>query len=311
MLGPRRAEGRVSVPWIAIIAIWRTLTNMAPPYDGSPMKDERLVIAQISDIHCGHAYFDGELLDDAIAEVNELKPDVVVVAGDLTSEGYAPQFRQAKKYLDRLMDLPMVVIPGNHDLMNVGFLHFRDAFGKSDGTLRIPFRGSESRFATVVAVNSSKPDLADGEIGHSKYDWIRRSFYEYPDDYRVFVLHHHLVSIPGTGRERNIVWDAGDVLALLAELDVNLVMSGHKHVPNVWQFGEMLLVNSGTASSHRVRGYTRPSYNVIEVDDERVRVMQCYPGMGEVVAANYQRNERRLRINPQLAGMFNRGAWNI
>ncbi len=278
------------------------------------MQGHHLTIAQISDIHCGHPMFDADLMEHAITEILDLSPDLVVVAGDLTSEGYAPQFRQAKRYLDRLSDLELVVIPGNHDLMNVGFLHFRDAFGKSDRVVRVPFTppdGEEpQRFATVVAVNSSKPDLADGEVGHIRYDWIRKSF-EWPDDYRVFVLHHHLVSVPGTGRERNIVWDAGDLLALLIELDVNLVLSGHKHVPNVWQFGEMLLINSGTASSHRVRGYTRPSYNVIEVTAERVRIVQRYPGLGEIVAASFARGDRDLKLNPQLAGMFNRGAWTV
>lgn len=257
--------------------------------------------------------FDAELMENAINEIVALEPDLVVMAGDLTSEGYAPQFRQAKRYLDRLDGLEMIVIPGNHDLMNVGFLHFRDAFGTSDSVIRVPFGTSEGhpqRFATVVAVNSSKPDLADGEVGHIRYDWIRES-YDSPDDYRIFVLHHHLVSVPGTGRERNIVWDAGDVLALLTELEVDLVLSGHKHVPNVWQFGQMLLVNSGTCSSHRVRGYTRPSYNVIEISDERVRIVQRYPGLGEIVAATYIAEDRRLTLNPQLAGMFNRGAWNI
>ena len=278
------------------------------------MKGHRLTIAQLSDIHCGHPLFDGDLLEHALDEILDLRPDLVVVAGDLTSEGYAPQFRQAKRYLDRLSSLEMVVIPGNHDLRNVGFLHFRDAFGKSDRVVRVPFRpprGEEaSEYTTVVAMNSSKPDLAEGEIGHTRYDWIRKS-YAWPDDYRVFVMHHHLVPVPGTGRERNIVWDAGDVLALLTELEVDLVLAGHKHVPNVWQFGEMLLINSGTASSHRVRGYTRPSYNVIEVDHERVRVVQRYPGLGEIVAATYLREERRLQLNPQLAGMFNRGAWKV
>ncbi|MDQ4123985.1 MAG: metallophosphoesterase [Actinomycetota bacterium] len=278
------------------------------------MRGHHLTIAQISDLHCGHPMFDAELLDHAIDEILELKPNLVAVVGDLTSEGYGPQFRQAKRYLDRLSHLEMLVIPGNHDLMNVGFLHFRDAFGKSDRVVRLPMTPPDAeapqRWATVVAVNSSKPDLAEGEVGHIRYDWIR-ACYEWPDDYRIFVLHHHLVSVPGTGRERNIVWDAGDVLALLTELDVSLVLAGHKHVPNVWQFGEMLLVNSGTASSHRVRGYTRPSYNVIEIDEERVRIVQRYPGMGEQVAATYSHAERRLRMNPQLEGMFNRGAWNV
>ncbi|MDQ4095248.1 MAG: metallophosphoesterase [Actinomycetota bacterium] len=277
------------------------------------MERHHLTIAQISDIHCGHPMFDGELLDHAITEILDLRPDLVVMAGDLTAEGYAPQFRQAKKYLDRLRELELVVIPGNHDLMNVGFLHFRDAFGKSDRVVRIPFGPGEddaADHATIVSVNSSKPDLAEGEIGHTKYDWIRKA-YAWEDDFRIFVLHHHLVPVPGTGRERNVVWDAGDVLALLTELRVNLVLCGHKHVPNVWQLGEMLLVNSGTASSHRVRGYTRPSYNVIEIDKDRVRIVHKYPGLGEIIAANYARGERRLTLNPQLAGMFNRGAWNV
>lgn len=272
-----------------------------------------LTIAQISDIHCGHPLFDAELMDHSIDEINALDADLVVVAGDLTSEGYAPQYRQAKRYIDRFRS-QTIVIPGNHDLMNVGFLHFRDAFGKSEGVSRVPFRSSNGstpeRYATVVAINSSKPDLAEGEVGHLRYDWIRQS-YEWPDDYRIFVLHHHLVSVPGTGRERNIVWDAGDVLALLTELEVNLVLCGHKHVPNVWQFGEMLLVSSGTATSHRVRGYTRPSYNVLEIDDGQVKIVQRYPGVGEIVAARYSRGDRKLDIHPQLAGMFNRGVWEV
>jgi 3',5'-cyclic-AMP phosphodiesterase len=274
----------------------------------------QLTIAQISDIHCGTPTFDRDLMDKALKEIVDLDPDLVVVAGDLTAEGYAPEFREAKKYLDRLAHLDMIVIPGNHDLMNVGFLHFRDAFGESDQLLRVPFRNKEGgdslRFASVVAINSAKPDLADGEVGYSHYDWIRSSF-QGPDDFRVFVLHHHLVSVPGTGRERNIVWDAGDVLALLSELKVDLVLCGHKHVPNVWQFGTTLLVNSGTATTHRVRGYTRPSYNVIDVYDDRVRVVQRYPGLGELVAANYYRDDRKLDLNPQLVGMFNRGSWNL
>ncbi|MDQ3986249.1 MAG: metallophosphoesterase [Actinomycetota bacterium] len=278
------------------------------------MKEHHLIIAQVSDIHCGHPMFDGQLMDHAVEEISELRPDLVVVAGDLTSEGYAPQFRQAKRYIDKLRDLEVLVIPGNHDLKNVGFLHFRDAFGNADRVVRVPFQQpdgiEEEDYATVVAINSSKPDLNEGEIGHTKYDWIRKG-YVWDEDYRIFVLHHHLVPVPGTGRERNIVWDAGDVLALLTELNVDLVLCGHKHVPNVWQLGDMILVNSGTASSHRVRGYTRPSYNVIEIYRDRVVIIQRYPGMGEVVAARFSREERRLKLNPQLSGMFNRGAWNV
>lgn len=278
------------------------------------MEGHQLTIAQISDLHCGHFLFDEQLMEHVLKEINDLSPRVVVVVGDLTSEGYVPEFLMAKRYLEQLSHLKMLVVPGNHDLQNVGFLHFRDSFGRSERLMRIPFHspdgGEPGMWATIVAINSAKPDLDEGEVGHTKYDWIREA-YKWSDDYRIFVLHHHLVPVPGTGRERNIVWDAGDVLALLSELEVDLVLCGHKHVPNVWQLGRMLVVNSGTATSHRLRGYTRPSYNVIEISQGRVRIVHRYPGLGEIVAASYERDEGRLSINPQLAGIFNRGAWNL
>ena len=64
----------------------------------------------------------------------------------------------------------------------------------------------------VAAVDSSRPDVNDGHVGRDRYSWIREQYTE-PDDIKIFVVHHHLVPIPGTGRERNIITDAGDLLA--------------------------------------------------------------------------------------------------
>ena len=47
-------------------------------------------IAQISDLHCGSPHFVPSLLERALVEVNDLKPDVVIVSGDLTATGCAP-----------------------------------------------------------------------------------------------------------------------------------------------------------------------------------------------------------------------------
>lgn len=272
------------------------------------------VIAQISDIHCGSIYFDQELLTAAVNEIQELGPDLVVVAGDLTEEGYAGQFQIAREALRPLQEeLTTVVIPGNHDARNVGYLHFADSFGKGetggklDRSLHLSRSGAPGMIS-VVAIDSSKPDLNEGEVGRERYEWIAEKF-SYTADYRIFVLHHHLVPVPGTGRERNIVWDAGDVLALLDSAQVNLVLAGHKHVPHVWVVGDMLIVNSGTASSYRLRGYTRPSYNVLHVTEEEVTVTLVYPGVGERRAAHFDRMSRVLDRHPELNGMFSRATW--
>ena len=277
------------------------------------MGREAFVIAQLSDLHCGSPFFDGDLLEAAVHETIGIAPDLVVVGGDLTAEGYPNEFRLAKQFLQPLHDaqLRTVVIPGNHDSKNVGYLHFRDTFGpgevpgKSDAVVNVTAASLSMR---LVAMDSTKPDLAEGEVGRERYAWIRQQFAG-DADVRTFVLHHHLVPVPGTGRERNEVWDAGDVLALLGELGVHLVLAGHKHVPYVWLLNGMLLVNSGTVSSHRLRGYTRPSYNVIEVTRDTIRVSLKYPGTGERPAAELDRSSLRLDTSPELAGLFAKSSW--
>lgn len=287
------------------------------------MSHQELVIAQLSDLHCGSPYFDGELLRTAVSETVALGPDLVVIGGDLTAEGYAHEFRMAQEYLEPLFDhgLKVLVIPGNHDSKNVGYLHFRDTFGAGDVadkgdrvmSLVVPdFAGVTGDVGPlrvqVVAIDSSKPDLAEGEVGRERYRWIRQQF-DVEADFKIFVLHHHLVPVPGTGRERNTVWDAGDVLALLADCGADLVLSGHKHVPHVWLLDHVLLVNSGTVSSYRLRGYTRPSYNVIEVTADAVRITLKYPGTGERLAGHLDRGRMALTPSPDLAGMFIKSSW--
>ena len=276
------------------------------------------VIAQLSDLHCGSPYFDGALLKAAVNEILALGPDLVVVGGDLTAEGYPAEFEVARAHLEPLFDkgLTILVIPGNHDSKNVGFLHFSDAFGagdvpdKGDRVVSLAVPGHDGQVSwrvQVVAIDSSKPDLAEGEVGRERYRWIRDQF-KAEADFRVFVLHHHLVPVPGTGRERNTVWDAGDVLALLAELGVDLVLSGHKHVPHLWLLDRVLIVNSGTVSSYRLRGYTRPSYNVLEISDDEVRVTLRYPSAGEAVAGVLDRRRMSLATTSELTAMFTRAA---
>jgi 3',5'-cyclic-AMP phosphodiesterase len=286
------------------------------------MSRDSFLIAQLSDIHCGSPFFDPQLLHHAVEEVRALAPDLVLIGGDLTTDGYAHEFREAQNFLAPLLDaqLTTVVIPGNHDAKNVGYLHFTDSFGpgdvpgKGDRVLHLtaglgggPDDAPES--VTVVAMDSTKPDLAEGEIGRERYSWIRQQFVA-PAGLRIFALHHHLVPVPGTGRERNTVWDSGDVLALLGEMGVDLILSGHKHVPFVWLLNDLLVVNSGTVSSHRLRGYVRPSYNLLEVTQDRITVTLRYPGTGERHAADLDRREMRLHANPDLAGMFAKSAWH-
>jgi len=238
-------------------------------------KDGRFLIAQISDIHCGDLRFDSRLLRFCINTINKEKPDLTVVAGDLTANGYREEYEEAKKYLDNIEGDHKLIIAGNHDCRNVGYIHFEELFGPRNFNLSLTHSGAcgknLSEFVGVVAVDSNKADLDDGEIGRHKYGNIEEMF-SGVISFKIFILHHHLVHIPGTGRERNIVTDAGDVLKVLRDSKVDLVLSGHKHVPYVWPLARMCLVTSGTASTWRTRGNTPPSFNLIEIKEGEISV---------------------------------------
>jgi Icc protein len=242
-----------------------------------------MLIAQLSDIHVGGARYRPELLRASIEEINAVGPDIVVIAGDVTDDGYADQYPPARDELAAIGCEQVVRVPGNHDARNVGYLRYEDTFGARDTRLRL--RLDELNVA-VVAVDSSKPDLDEGEIGREHYRWIEEGFAG-DADLRVFVCHHHLMPIPGTGRERIQVLDAGDVLALLRQCGVDLVLSGHRHVPYVWPVAGMLLVHSGTVSSLRLRGFPHPAYNLVRVEDRRIGVEVCVPGGGRRRLGDY------------------------
>ena len=59
---------------------------------------------------------------------------------------------------------------------------------------------------------------------------------------------------------------------------MHLVLSGHKHVPYAWRLEDLFVVNAGTVSTTRLRGKTKPCYNLVEATPERVRVLRRYPG---------------------------------
>jgi 3',5'-cyclic AMP phosphodiesterase CpdA len=238
-----------------------------------------LRIAQLSDIHCGELSFQPQLMQTAIETINALRPDVVAVAGDLTAAGYEWEYDEAHAWLAQI-EAPTVVVPGNHDSRNVGYVHFERLFGERDSSLRAAFEPERaerlrSTGFTVVALDSSDPDVNEGHIGRERYAWVRDQFDE-PDDIKILVVHHHLVPIPGTGRERNVIADAGDLLAALTQLDIDVILCGHKHVPYFWGLNGILVCNSGTVSTKRLRGLTPPSWNEVRVDATTIKVYTHY-----------------------------------
>src|SRR6266498_3820096 len=138
-------------------------------------QDGTFTIAHISDIHCGGPDFVPNLIERAIIQINDLDPNLVICSGDLTTFGFKHEYAMAREYINRIQCDSVVVIPGNHDSRNVGYVHFEDLFGERNSVLRVNGVTVVRELLLDPAV-AAAPDLDHGQIGRGRYRWIEEQF---------------------------------------------------------------------------------------------------------------------------------------
>ena len=243
------------------------------------------VIAHISDLHISKSSFDEEMFFKAVSEINHLNPDMIILTGDITNNGYYDEFKQATRYL-QMFEAPLFAVPGNHDSRNLGYQTFEDLIGERSWKLTLGEK------VTVMGLDSSSPDEDKGHIGTPQHMWLEHQLDEcvINENFSIVAMHHHVVPIPQTGRERNVLSDAGDVLKTLTTHEVDLVLSGHKHVPNIWKINNTVISNSGSLSSIKLRGKNKNSYNVYNITDNEIEIFMHYVGGEKFLFGKYERN---------------------
>ena len=116
------------------------------------------------------------------------------------------------------------------------------------------------------------------------------------DKVRILILHHHVIPVPKTGREFNILSDSGDVLKLCVDLKLDLVLSGHRHLPWIWELQDTHFVTAGTACTRRLKGRSYPSYNMIDIIEDRIILEQINVLTG-MVKKRIEKNRNMLPKN--------------
>jgi len=223
-------------------------------------------IFHFSDIHAGSKkHFREENLLHIIDEINSGNFDFAIFTGDATNEGQRHEYEIASRMLDKI-DVPLVSIPGNHDARSGGIKLFEEYIGQQNGVF-------EFGDAVVIYVNSAIGDSNDGRVGRVKFNMLKKALNEHSDKaIKILAIHHHILPIPMSGRERNVLANAGDLLDLIQKSDVDLVVSGHRHYPNVYEVENTVFINAGTASSEKTRYGDVNSYCTIEIDETTKKV---------------------------------------
>lgn len=241
------------------------------------MKEVAYRIVQISDTHIsGYGHFLEERFDEAARTICRLdpSPNIVVHTGDLTDNGVLADYEFALEKLKAIY-CKTIIAPGNHDERNFGQSLFREMISP----LEYEFDDGRCRFHVM---NSPEPDRDEGRLGRRRQTYLEENLQISPKDtIKIIVFHHHLVPVPHSGREMNVLEDAGDILDLVLRHNVNLVLMGHRHVRRVLRINDTVLVNAGTTSSIRTRGRFGHSLNIIDIDHQgRIEVSELRLGEG-------------------------------
>jgi 3',5'-cyclic AMP phosphodiesterase CpdA len=240
-------------------------------------------IAHISDIHCNLGTdFNEKVFEKAIKMVNKINPDLVFISGDLTTDGLLSEYDLAKEKIKEINVKPAVV-PGNHDERNLGFKLFREVFGETD------FIKTFNQ-VNLVGLASSEPDKDDGRLGRGRHERIQQAIAK-KDKMTVIGFHHHLIPVPNSGRETNIIEDAGETLDIILKNEIPLVLMGHRHVPWAVKIHKTLLVNAGTFSCNRTRAHFGNTFNIIDINKEKI----------EVTVVNIRKDEQEKMIEFKLS----------
>jgi len=236
-------------------------------------------ILQFSDIHfgCEHRQATAAALDYA----HTTPADLTLITGDVTQHGHPDEFEAAGTWI-RAMPEPTFVVVGNHDVP------YWDAMARLfwpwrafEATIGHPAHDHQFLGAALMVRGVTTARGWQARLNWSKgvidLDQTRRAaeaLRQAPiGALRVLACHHPLIEMRGapmTGEVRR-----GDAAAhIFAEAGVDLIMTGHVHVPFALPIElsdrYSYAVGCGTLSL-RERG-TPPGFNQIDWDSQAITV---------------------------------------
>ena len=245
-------------------------------------------ILHISDLHFGRPYVPA--VGEALQRIApSLAPDAIVVSGDISQRARAHEFEQARRFLDRLPAVPLLVVPGNHD---VPLYRVAERILKPHGLYRKFITPElnpilELDGAMLVGLDSTSPFscITNGRVHRDQLERCENIFAKVPPAaVRIVVAHHHFAPGPDYARDRTMP-KARRAIDSFVDQGVEMILGGHAHrsyIGNTLNFFPgnhrdrgIIIVQCGTTTSSRGRGRERNenTFNLIDIGERMLSVM--------------------------------------
>lgn len=230
-----------------------------------------ITLVQISDPHFGTEQ--PPVVEALLQLVHRLKPEAVVISGDITQRARRAQFNAARKFVDRLA-VRTLMVPGNHDipLFNIAaramypYAGYTRVFGAD---LEPSF---ESPGLMILCVNTTRPARhKDGELSEQQIASVSARLQSAAARQLRIVVTHQPVHVIRESDVANLLHGHEAAIRAWSHAGADIIMGGHIHLPYVRPLREShagvvrqtWAVQAGTSVSHRVRDGIPNSVNVI------------------------------------------------
>lgn len=244
-------------------------------------------ILHISDLHFGPPFIPA-VASALLRTLPSLGVDAVVVSGDITQRAKRHQFEEARQFFGTLGDIPLLVIPGNHD---VPLYRVVERLFKPHELYRKIINPDLNPVLHVgnvmlVGLDSTAPrrSISNGRLDRRQLDYCARTFAGVPEDIvRIVVAHHQFA--PGHDKVFDLPMPgARRAINCFVENKVEMILGGHLHrayIGNSLNFFPghdrqhgVIIVQCGTTTSRRGIGSEREenTFNLIEADAHTLTV---------------------------------------
>lgn len=238
------------------------------------------VLAHVSDLHFGRE--EPELTAGLLAALRELGPEAIVVSGDFTQRAKKRQFRAAREFLRELPKVPMLVVPGNHDVsatnLVVRALRPLQRYRKYITEDLAPF--VEVPGVAIAGVNTVRiVARKDGRINPAQVARACEQLRGAAAGAVRVVVTHHPMDLPADDVQHSLVTRAPVAMEAFAACGVDLFLSGHLHagltITTALRYPKAgyaaVVAHAGTAISTRTRKEPN-GWNAIRISPEKIVV---------------------------------------
>ena len=236
-----------------------------------------------------------EILDEFILKIKEIKPNLVILTGDLSFNGEKGSHEALAQKLSVLKDdnIEVAVIPGNHDVDyiyakgygkddyfdvdNVNAEGFRDIYKNLGYQYQqhkdsLSYRIDLNKRYSLLMMDSTAHELTGsgldigGYFTESTMNWLKEQFKDIQEDNKIPIvaMHHNLVNHNELLGERYTIKDSEKIVELFQSYKVPVVLSGHIHCQNIKEINGIYDIASSSLLNAPLQ------YGIIEFNNQRM-----------------------------------------